>query len=130
MIDVVYLLHSDYYLKSNYDDFLKKIKKIQEISKFDIKIIILLKGNFQKKIKYFEDVEYLKVEKIGRDIYTYLKYCLISNSEYIFFFNSSSQIKSFLFLEAAINELLNKNCGAISATGSFGSLFDLMNECA
>jgi len=123
LLEIVYLLHADYGKLSDAISFFSKVSSLTRDLRTEISFTCLAKGFLNDEFGTVNtDFTIVHVPNIGRDIYSYMYISTKSRSDFLMFFNTSSKVCSVDFFSSAMEQLGRHNCGAISATGSSGSI--------
>lgn len=122
-VEIVFLLHANYGNIMKFERFAAKVKQSIFNQNFDYKIVLLLKGYSNPKVLHtnLADISMI-VPDTGRDLSSYFYYIEQSSAQYLIFFNTSSELNSDNFITSCISLVSEPNCGAASATASWGTI--------
>lgn len=125
MLEIVYLLHADYGTESDAISFFSNVGALIKGLKTEVRFTCLAKGFPVDGISDLKNgFNVVHVPNVGRDIYSYILFSKTAKSDYLIFFNTSSELHSGDFLSSAFDLLRRENCGAVAATGSLGSIMN------
>lgn len=123
MLEIVYLLHKDYGRIEDAVLFFSRAKKLLSSFKENIRFTCLMKGFSTDSVLDDRHGFYtVNVPNVGRDVYSYLYYSQITESDFLIFFNTASALHSSEFILSGYEQLKKDNCGAFAATASYGSI--------